>query len=58
MRQITQILKLLYVMIIREYYLRHITKYHLRPALHSGRAVDVSIDREHRREGVPGVARE
>ena len=35
-------------------------KYHLRPALRCGRAVDVpsalSIDREHGREGMPGGA--
>jgi hypothetical protein len=42
MRQITPILKVLYVMTICEYDLRHVMNdYHLRPALHSGRDVDV-----------------
>ena len=60
MLQTKHILKVLYVIIIREYAYRHVMEYLIRPALRCPRAVDVpsalSIDREHRREGMPGVA--
>ncbi len=63
MLETQQILKVLYIMIIREYDTRHgsVMKYHQWPARRLGRAVDVpsalSIDREHGREGMPGNAR-
>ena len=63
MLQTTQILKVLYVMIIREYDSRHVMIYRLGRALCFPRhgAVDVpsalSTDKENRREGMPGFAR-
>ena len=57
MLQTKQILKVLYVMIIREYDYRYVMKYLLRPDLCFSRAVDVpsalSIVKEHRREYMP-----
>jgi hypothetical protein len=61
MHRTEQILKILYVIIIREYVYRHVMKYLLRPALRIPRAVDVpsalSIDRGYRCDYIPGVTR-